>query len=454
MAPQRVLISDQSRGVDLAVTARALGLTVGYLPTLTPVLNPKEVHHLHAQLTPQDLLRRPAIALNRSEVAALIANKRVLLTGAGGSIGSELVQQIAAYAPKQLILVDISEYNLYAIDMELRERFPSIEHRIALCDVKIRSDIMQLFERCRPELVFHAAALKHVPIGEHNPIATMLTNAIGTRNVADAALKVGALAMVQISTDKAVNPTSIMGASKRLSEYYTQALELACTAANNHSGSTRFVTVRFGNVLNSSGSVVPLFQKQLASGGPITVTHPDVKRYFMTIAEAVGLVLQASAYGIQQSAERGRILVLDMGDPVPIVEVARQMISLAGYKQSEIQIEFIGLRPGEKLDEELFDPSENLLETDIAGVLSAQPIPMPLESINGILDEIQEFASRGDEAGLRNFVEPLIPGCRLGRLQGHVAMPISESLTADGWEGSDRESISLDAATARTVGAR
>ena len=279
----------------------------------------------------EDLLNRPQVPLDRDGMARLIQGRRVIVTGAGGTIGSELARQVAAFGPETLILLDNGEYALWQIDLELAETHPSVPRQSLLADIRDEARIRAVFEQCRPELVFHAAALKHVPMVEDNPLEGLLTNVAGTRHVADAARAVGALAMVLISTDKAVNPTSVMGASKRLAEMYCQALDI--TRARRRPGHG-CVTVRFGNVLGSTGSVVPLFQRQLARGGPLTVTHPDMQRYFMTVREAVGLVLQASVLrtgGAElPSGEEGGIFVLDMGEPVKIVDLARQMIRLAG----------------------------------------------------------------------------------------------------------------------------
>ena len=255
-----------------------------------------------------------------------------------------------------MLLLDNGEYALWQIDMELAETHPAVPRQAMLADIRDEARLRALFEQWRPELVFHAAALKHVPMVEANPLEGLLTNAAGTRHVADAARAAGARAMVLISTDKAVNPTSVMGASKRLAEMYCQGLDIAACAGG---AGMRCVTVRFGNVLGSTGSVVPLFQRQLERGGPLTVTHPEMRRYFMTVREAVGLVLQASVIGtgdaVLPSGHEGGIFVLDMGAPVKIVDLARQIIRLAGLRPDEdVEIRFTGLRPGEKLYEELF----------------------------------------------------------------------------------------------------
>ncbi len=299
-----------------------------------------------------DLLGRPEVKTDLEGVASLINGKVVLATGAGGSIGSELCRQIAMFGPSELAITDSSEFHLYLLDLELRERHPDLKIVTRIVDVRDSGRVSHLFEDVKPEVVFHAAALKHDPLVESNPLEGIKTNLLGTRNVANAAMENGASTFVMISTDKAVNPTNIMGTTKRAAEAYCQALDVV-------SKKTRFKTVRFGNVLGSNGSVVPRFQEQIANGGPVTVTHPNMVRFFMTIPEAVRLVLHASARALRQQSDRGKIMVLDMGEPVRIANLAERMIQLAGFRpHTDIEIVFTGLRPGEKLFEELFDTSE------------------------------------------------------------------------------------------------
>ncbi len=346
----------------------------------------------------EDLLNRPQVPLDRAGMARLIQGRRVLVTGAGGSIGSELARQVAALGPELLILLDNGEFALWQIDLELAELHPAIARRAVIADVRDEARIRAMMGELRPELVFHAAALKHVPIVEANPLEGLLTNAIGTRVVADAARSAGARAMVVISTDKAVNPSSVMGASKRLAEMYCQAVDIAARGAAGASGGMRCLTVRFGNVLGSTGSVVPLFQRQLARGGPLTVTHPDMVRYFMTVREAVGLVLQASVVGTSDAgmAAQGGIFVLDMGEPVKIVELARQMIRLAGLRpEIDIAISFTGLRPGEKLFEEIFHGQEPPIPTPHPGLLMATPRTSDPAIVGRALDELAAACHAG-----------------------------------------------------------
>ena len=355
----------------------------------------------------EDLLGRKAVNLNIDGISDMIAQRRVLITGAGGSIGSELSRQIAAYGPSELILVDHSEYNLYLIDQAVGEEQPHVHKRSVICSVRNRARTMAMIDACRPDLVFHAAALKHVPLVESNPGEGILTNVFGTRNVADACLAAGVAAMVVISTDKAINPTSVMGASKRIAEAYCQALDVEFDGGDR---STRFLTVRFGNVLGSTGSVVPLFERQIRRGGPVTVTHPEIKRYFMTIPEAVQLVLQASVHGLSHRENRGDIFVLDMGKPIKIIDLARQMIRLSGaVPDLDIPIVFTGLRPGEKLFEELFDTVEPLRQTAAEGVLIASPRIVDRASLERSLVPLEKAATDGDEVRLRAVIKQIVP---------------------------------------------
>ena len=359
----------------------------------------------------EDLLNRPQVPLDRDGMARLIQGRRVVVTGAGGTIGGELARQVAAFGPAALILIDNGEFALWQIDLELAESHPGVPRRTLIADIRDAARIRAVFDDVRPELVFHAAALKHVPIVEANPLEGLLTNAAGTRHVADAARAVGTLAMVLISTDKAVNPTSVMGASKRLAEMYCQALDIQTRAAGH---GMRCVTVRFGNVLGSTGSVVPLFQRQLARGGPLTVTHPDMQRYFMTVREAVSLVLQASVLRVGEVelplSHDGGIFVLDMGDPVKIVDLARRMIRLAGLRpEKDVEIRFTGLRPGEKLFEELFHGKEPPVPTGHPGLLMASPRTADPAIVGRAMDEIAAACRRGQIRLALALLARLIP---------------------------------------------
>ena len=387
--------------------ANALSLKVSRLPEPTEVsaltnsllMEPKPIEL-------EDLLERPEVRPDADGIKQLIEGKVVLATGAGGSIGSELCRQIVTFAPKRLVITDHSEFHLYKLDKELREKHPEVELVTWVVDVRDRMRVMRAFEQSMPGVVFHAAALKHVPMMEDNPLEAIKTNVLGSRNVADAARTVKASTFVMISTDKAVNPTNIMGATKRAAEAYCQALDVIAD-------DTRFKTVRFGNVLGSNGSVVPRFQEQIAAGGPVTVTHPQIVRYFMTIPEAVRLVLQASSHALTRQGERGKIMVLDMGKPVKIVDLAERMIQLAGYKpRIDIDIKFTGLRPGEKLYEELFDPSEVTEGRTEEGYVVASPRIMDRRLIDKSLKEMLSCAEREDALRALELLAHIVPEYR------------------------------------------
>lgn len=391
---------------DLLERCATLGLSLSRLPALTELRNDLgAVQTVRDQpIALEDLLGRPETVLNRQAIDALIHDRRILVTGAGGSIGSELVRQIAALNPSHIALLDASEFNLYRIELEILETFPGLPISAFIADVRDKARLTQIFRDIKPELVFHAAAIKHVPLAEVNAREAILTNVVGTRLVADCAIAAGVNAMVQISTDKAVYPANVMGATKRLAEMYCQALDL-------NSPETRFITVRFGNVLGSTGSVVPRFQEQLAKGGPLTVTHPDITRYFMTIREAVELVLQASALGIQPGDQRGKVLVLDMGKPVKIANLARQMIRLAGLRpDDDVKITYTGLRPGEKLHEELFSPFEELVPSAADGVRIAKSPTVELGQLQQSLAQFGTMLQAGmTESSAIARLEEMVP---------------------------------------------
>jgi FlaA1/EpsC-like NDP-sugar epimerase len=382
--------------------AQSLNLDLVSAPDMGELIKGRDGQLTLAPVRIEDLLQRDPASLDLSGVKAMIKGHRVLVTGAGGSIGSELCRQIAALDPSDLALFEHSEFALYQVDAQLRELRPTLNLLPLIGDVRNRTDLERAFAQARPDIVFHAAALKHVPIVERQPVEGIRTNVLGTRNVADAALAFGAKAMVMISTDKAIHPTSVMGATKRLAEMYCQAAD--------RRDRTRFITVRFGNVLGSTGSVVPLFERQLAAGGPLTVTHPDMQRYFMTIPEATQLVLQAARHGLAYPGQRGDIFVLDMGKPVKIVDLAKRMIRLRGLRPDiDIRIVFTGVRPGEKLFEELFDKSEPPSRTGTEGVLVAQPRHADLEAIDTALREMEAQIETGDGLGPLRVLKRLVP---------------------------------------------
>jgi FlaA1/EpsC-like NDP-sugar epimerase len=386
--------------------AERLGLKLSRIPRLTELRADVDRRIEIKPIAIEDLLGRPQTLLDRGSMRDLCNGARVLVTGAGGTIGSELVRQISAFSPAEIVLVDNSEFHLYGIDMEVKERFPDVSRSVVMADVRDRTRIFDVFDKYRPALVFHAAAMKHVPMVEMHPSEGVLTNIHGTRNIADAARHFGVSAMVLISTDKAVNPTSVMGATKRVAECYCQALDIDTASENG----TRFLTVRFGNVLGSNGSVVPLFQKQLAQGGPLTVTHPSVTRYFMTTREAVALVLQASALGTRSQEHRGGIYTLEMGSAVRIQDLARQMIRLAGLKPGEdIDIVYTGLRPGEKLYEEPLHQSEELLPTELEGILLASPRTADFAMLDRLITELIDVAATSKVDTALRIIRTVVP---------------------------------------------
>ena len=335
----------------------------------------------------EDLLERPSIKINTENVRNIISKKVVMVTGAAGSIGSELVRQVQQYNPKAIILLEQAESPLHDLKLELSNKFPNTRFIPVIADVRNRERIEEVFADFRPDVVYHAAAYKHVPLMESHPNEAIRANVLGTKNMADMAVKYGVERFVMISTDKAVNPTNIMGASKRIAEIYVQSLFKQLQKED--SNCTKFITTRFGNVLGSNGSVIPYFKKQIAAGGPVTVTHPDIIRYFMTIPEACCLVMEASTLG-----QGGEIFVFDMGHPVKILDLAKNMIRLAGYIPGEdIQIVFSGLRPGEKLYEELLNQKETTIPTNNEKIMVARVREFPFTEVSKNIDELIELTS-------------------------------------------------------------
>jgi FlaA1/EpsC-like NDP-sugar epimerase len=345
----------------------------------------------HLQLA--DLLGRNERTIERSIIQRQISGQCVLVTGAGGTIGGELVMQLASFKPSRIVLLDHSEFQLYSIEMRLRENFPEMEVEVELCSIRDADEINRVFARHLPSVVYHAAALKHVPMVEANPLGGIHTNIIGTRNIANAVTEYSVRAMVQVSTDKAVNPVGMMGATKRVGELYCQSLDLCGV---DDPSAPRFMTVRFGNVLGSSGSIVPLFKRQLAEGRPLTVTHPDIERFFMTVGEAVQLILESSSRSLEDNTTRGNIFVLDMGEPVKIVDLARRMARMYGLEPDvDVPIEFVGLRPGEKLFEELFDTCEKRVESSMPNLFEACSRAVPLPVIGQAIDQLEQAVKQG-----------------------------------------------------------
>ncbi|MBL0319060.1 MAG: polysaccharide biosynthesis protein [Alphaproteobacteria bacterium] len=388
MRPQKLIVTDphlSGKNVkQLWKIAAKHGLSFAKLPKLNELENFQHESSVVKPIALEDLLGRPQVVLDDSAIAELIRGKYILVTGAGGTIGSELCMQVARYKPTMLVMLDNSEYNLYIIDQEIKTLYPMQQIRSILADVRLPESFEFLFSEYKFDLVFHAAALKHVPILEDNIYQAVLTNVLGTKHVADICNRYGVKEMVLISTDKAVKPISVMGVTKRLAENYCQAM------GQKDDGVTIYSTVRFGNVLGSSGSVIPLFQKQIARGGPVTVTDPAVERYFMTVQEAVGLILQAASIQVERETHSA-IYVLDMGEPINIDDLARQAIRLAGYEPGrDIKIEYIGLRPGEKLNEELFALPEAPISTEKSGVLLAASRKLSYNEVNQCVSELKE----------------------------------------------------------------
>ena len=370
----------------------------------------------------EDLLGRDPIKINTEEVLGYVKDKTVLVTGGGGSIGSELCRQIAAHQPQQLIIVDIYENNAYDIQQELIRKYPKLDLVVLIASVRNKERIDSIFEKYRPNIVYHAAAHKHVPLMEVSPNEAIKNNVFGTYRTVQAADKYGTEKFVLISTDKAVNPTNVMGASKRMCEMVIQMM--------NRQSKTNFVAVRFGNVLGSNGSVIPLFKKQIEAGGPVTVTHPDIIRYFMTIPEAVSLVLQAGTY-----AWGGEIFVLDMGAPVKIDTLARNLIRLSGYKPDvDIKIVYSGLRPGEKLFEEKLMAEEGMMKTDNELIHIGKPIPFDTETFLGQLGELARASYNNDE-NIVEMVEKIVP----------TFSPVGDKPTGN--EKYGRNAVAVSAAT-------
>lgn len=381
--------------------ATSAGATLFTVPGLDELMSGRVAINVMRPVKIEDLLGRKSVSIENDNVRSMLEGKCLLVTGAGGSIGSELCRQLARFSPAKIVLVEANEFALYMIDQWLREHRPEIDVIPLIGDVKSYSRMRQIFETWRPQVVFHAAAYKHVPLMEiDNAWQAVRNNVVGTYLAAKCAQQVGAERFVLISTDKAVNPTNVMGATKRLAE-------MACQRLQGQSGSTSFLIVRFGNVLGSTGSVIPKFRQQIAQGGPVTVTHPEITRYFMSIPEAAQLVLQAAAMG-----NGGEIFVMDMGEPVKILDLARNMIRLSGFSEEEIHIEFSGLRPGEKLYEELLADSEHTLETRHPKLRVARSRPVS----EGFESQVEEWSRRREPLSdedvricLKQWVEEYVP---------------------------------------------
>ena len=380
------------------------GIKVLVTPPVDEVVDGKIMRQMIREIKIEDLLGRAEININMNEIESVLSGRTVLVTGAAGSIGSELCRQVAKFDVKRLILFDSAETPMHNIRLELEARFPELEFVPVVGDVRIRERVDMVYRVYQPSVVFHAAAYKHVPLMEENPCEAVLANVVGTRNVADLAVKYRVEKMVMISTDKAVNPTNIMGASKRLAEIYIQSLGLAI-AEGKVEGATRFVTTRFGNVLGSNGSVIPRFREQIEKGGPVTVTHPEIIRYFMTIPEACRLVMEAATLG-----NGNEIFVFEMGEPVKIADLARRMIELAGLKVGEdIEIEYTGLRPGEKLYEEVLSTKENTIPTSNEKIHVAKVCQYDYSEVAEQITKLSSLAAQVDVPATVRLMKQIVP---------------------------------------------
>ena len=381
---------------EILEICKETGCKLRMLPGVYQIINGDVSVSMLKGVEIEDLLGRDPIKINTEEVLGHVQGKKVLITGGGGSIGSELCRQIAAHEPKQLIIVDIYENSAYEIQQELLRKYPKLDLVVLIASVRNKPRMDSIFETYKPDIVYHAAAHKHVPLMEDSPNEAIKNNVMGTYRTALAAHEHGVKSFVLISTDKAVNPTNVMGASKRICEMIIQNM--------NRKSDTKFVAVRFGNVLGSNGSVIPLFKKQIAEGGPVTVTDPNVIRYFMTIPEAVSLVLQAGAY-----AKGGEIFVLNMGEPVKILDLAMNLIKLSGLKPNvDIEIKFTGLRPGEKMYEELLMQEEGLKETANKNVFIGKPLEFDPDVFEEQLNEIIASA-RQESPDIREEIKKIVP---------------------------------------------
>ncbi|MBR5152004.1 MAG: polysaccharide biosynthesis protein [Clostridia bacterium] len=401
LKPEEIIVAISS--VEPAEKKRILELCsqqpcrIKILPGIADSLEKKKSVDFIREVEVEDLLARPAVKLDNSAIQEDITDKVVMVTGGGGSIGSELCRQIARFAPKKLVILDIYENNAFDLENNLHDDFPNCDVDVVIASVRDRNRMEQVFATYRPHIVFHAAAHKHVPLMENNAMEAVKNNVFGTYNTACCADMFGAKRFVLISTDKAVNPTNVMGATKRVCEMIIQAMQTK--------SETEFVAVRFGNVLNSNGSVLPRFKQQIRRGGPITVTHPDITRFFMTIPEAAQLVLQAATY-----ASGGEIFVLDMGEPVRIYDMAKNLIRLSGLKEGkDIKIQITGLRPGEKLYEELLMEEEGLKKTAHAQIYIGQPFFDSMEKLEEHLDTLKQALETNDNEAVKNAVAKVVP---------------------------------------------
>ena len=403
-----IVIADKglSKEEKLAIIDQCLEFNykVYTIPSVSDWEDQKEISKKVKNIQIEDLLEREPIVLDSISISKQLKDKTILVTGAAGSIGSEIVRQLLNFSPKKIVILDQAETPLHHISLEVDGIKAQTIIRTVIADIRNKGALEKVFKQFRPQMVYHAAAYKHVPLMEENPSQAILTNVDGTKNLADLSCQYGVKKFVMISTDKAVNPSNVMGASKRIAEKYVQSLQLKYKERNDLNA-TKFITTRFGNVLGSNGSVVPLFTKQIAEGGPLTITHPDIIRYFMTIPEACQLVLEAGSMG-----NGGEIYIFDMGKPVKIIDLAKKMIKLAGFvPDKEIKIKIVGLRPGEKLYEELLNDTSKTLPTYHEKIMIAEELQVEFEDLHSHIEELIGIASFFDNDDIVTKMKKIVP---------------------------------------------
>ncbi len=411
MAPSALL--PEARPEAMLMRARRLGIAMSQMPSL-------DAGGAAVQLAPvsvEDLLLRPSVKIDYRRLKEFVAGKSIVVTGGGGSIGSEICERVVAFGAARLLVIENSEPALHAVLEQLAGRQAEADVLGRIADIRDRSRIMHLIAQFKPDIVFHAAALKHVPILERDWDEGVKTNVLGSINVADAAAAAGAAAMVMISTDKAIEPVSVLGATKRLAEMYCEALDAdfvrRANGGNGAARAMRLISVRFGNVLASNGSVVPKFKAQIEAGGPVTVTHPDMVRYFMTIREACDLVVTAASHALAENGGRVSVYVLNMGQPVKIVDLAERIIRLSGLEPGrDIQISFTGIRPGERLHEILFAREEEMSETGIEGIVAAKPVQASLEEVRAFVAALEQGLASHERSVIFNALRAAVPEFR------------------------------------------
>jgi len=402
-------LSEESRPEAILIRARKLGIAVNQVPALDSPGVPVQLQPVSVE----DLLLRPSVRIDYGRLESLVAGKAIVVTGGGGSIGSEICDRIATFGAGRLLVLENSEPALHAVLEQLRGDHPDADIGGRIADVRDRARIMRLIAEFKPNLVFHAAALKHVPLLERDWDEGIKTNVYGSVNVADAAVAAGAAAMVMISTDKAIEPVSILGATKRLAEMYCDAVDNTITHREAAGPVTRLISVRFGNVLASNGSVVPKFKAQIEAGGPVTVTHPDMVRYFMTIREACDLVVTAATHALGANGRDASVYVLNMGQPVKIVDLAERIIRLSGLEpDKDIKIEFTGIRPGERLHEILFAQQEETAEIGIAGIVAAKPVQSSLDAMRAWLARLEQALAQDERSAIYDLLRDAVPEFR------------------------------------------